>query len=90
MSTGSRHLDAGKGATIRAWGTLVIYVAAGVLLVTAGVDLHGDALLCYMVGLAIIASWAAGGEPLIAALSTLRHAGEGWAKGRAAAPPPKP
>lgn len=81
MSTGSKHLDAGKAATLRAWVTLVIYVAAGVLLANAGVNLAGDALAYYMIGLAVIGGWAAGGESLVASLSTLRHVGEGLRKG---------
>lgn len=83
--TGSRHLDAGRAATIRAWVSLALYTGSGALL-----GLHGDALAYYAMGLAVVGMWAAGGEALIAALSTLRHAGEGWARGRAAAPPPKP
>ncbi len=51
---------------------MAIYVAAGVLL-----DLDGEALAYYAAGLAVIGMWAAGGEQLITALSTLRHLGEG-------------
>lgn len=81
MSGGSRHLDAGKAAAIRAWVSLAVYTAAGVLL-----DLDGEALTYYAGGLAVVGMWAAGGEALIAALSTLRHAGEGYARGRAEKP----
>ena len=84
MSTGSKHLDAAKAATLRAWVTLAIYVAAGLLL-----HLEGEALVYYSMGLAVIGAWAAGGESLVASLSTLRHAGEGYAKGRTAPPAPK-
>ena len=32
MSSGSRHLDAGKAATVRAWVSLAVYTAAGMAL----------------------------------------------------------
>ncbi len=76
MSTGSKHLDAGRAATLRAWVTLGIYTLAGVCL-----DLSGEAQTYYGIGLAIIGGWAAGGEALVASLSTLRHVGEGLRKG---------
>lgn len=78
MSTGSRHLDAGKAATLRAWVSLAVYTAAGMLL-----ELDGEAATYYAGGLAVVGMWAAGGEHLITSLSTLRHVGEGYAKGRA-------
>lgn len=78
VSTGSRHLDAGRAATFRAWVSLVLYTAAGVLL-----DLEGEALAYYAMGLAVVGLWAAGGEHLIASLSTLRHVGEGYARAKA-------
>lgn len=57
---------------MRAWVSLVLYAAAGYAL-----GLEGDAAAYYAVGLAIVGMWAAGGESLVAALSTLRHLGEG-------------
>ena len=70
--TPSRHLAHARRSTFRAWVSLALYVAAGVLL-----DLDGEALAYYAAGLAVIGMWAAGGEQLITALSTLRHLGEG-------------
>ena len=70
--TPSRHLTHARASTFRAWTSMAIYVAAGVLL-----DLDGEALAYYAAGLAVIGMWAAGGEQLITALSTLRHLGEG-------------
>lgn len=81
MSTGSKHLDAAKASTLRAWATFGLYTAAGVVL-----DLQGAAQGYYGMGLAVVGLWAAGGEPLITSLSTLRHIGEGYAKGRAERP----
>ena len=75
MTQPSRHLAAAKAATLRAWVTLTLYTAAGVLL-----DLDGEAVAYYAMGLAVIGLWAAGGEALVAALSTLRHVGEGFAR----------
>lgn len=70
--TASRHLTAARAATFRAWATLALYVIAGVVL-----ELEGEAQVWYAIGLAVIGMWAAGGEQLVAALSTLRHLGEG-------------
>ena len=78
MSSGSRHLDAGRAATVRAWVSLAVYTAAGMAL-----DLTGEAATYYSIGLALIGGWSAGGEPLVAALSSLRHAGEGYAAAKA-------
>jgi|GEM_PF-2230119 hypothetical protein len=74
----SRHLSHARKSTFRAWASLGLYVAAGTVL-----NFEGEALAYYAAGLAVIGMWAAGGEALITALSTLRHVGEGW-KGKAA------
>lgn len=80
MST-SRHLEAGRAATLRAWGTLALYTVSGWVLA-----LSGEALAYYAAGLAVVGMWAAGGEALVASLSTLRHVGEGYARARAQGP----
>jgi hypothetical protein len=80
--SGSRHLSAARRSTLRAWASLALYVAAGMVL-----ELEGEALAYYSMGLALIGGWAAGGEPLIAAISTLRHVGEGWRGPQTAAQP---
>ena len=72
MKHPSRHLSNARASTYRAWVAMALYVAAGVAL-----DLDGEALAYYAAGLAVIGMWAAGGEQLVTALSTLRHLGEG-------------
>jgi len=73
VTTPSRHLTAARSATFRAWASLGLYIIAGYVLA-----LTGEAATYYAMGLAVVGMWAAGGESLVAALSTLRHVGEGW------------